>query len=102
MIKVAGKWVSPKEVEDVLMRHEGVKECAVIGRQDEAGLLKTYAFVTPHDEGALEGEASEALTSSLMAHLSERLDRYKLPKSIALRADFKRTHLGKIDRGALR
>ena len=101
MIKVAGKWVSPKELEDALMAHEGVKECAVIGREDSAGLLKAYAFVIPHALSDLEG-GGEQLKRSILSHLEGRLDRYKLPKELTLKADFKRTHLGKIDRGALR
>jgi len=101
MIKVAGKWVSPKEVEDALMAHEGVKECAVIGSEDEAGLLKAFAYVIPRDLDALTQDP-EGLKRSILGHLEARLDRYKLPKSLTLKGDFKRTHLGKIDRGALR
>ena len=103
MIKVAGKWVSPKEVEDQLMTHEAVAECAVIGRRDEAGLLKAYAFVIPRESDPHQDATQEAqLLERLRAHLSERLDRYKLPKLITLCASFERTHLGKIDRGALK
>ena len=107
MIKVAGKWVSPKEVEDQLMTHEAVVECAVVGRRDEAGLLKAYAFVIPREFDPLHDPPHDAtreaqLLERLRAHLSERLDRYKLPKLITLCATFERTHLGKIDRGALK
>lgn len=101
MIKVAGKWVSPKEVEDALMAHAGVKECAVIGSEDEAGLLKAFAYVIPRDLEALTSDP-EGLRRSIIKHLELTLDRYKLPKSLTLKEDFQRTHLGKIDRGALR
>lgn len=101
MIKVAGKWVSPKEVEDVLMAHDMVKECAVIGSEDASGLLKTYAFVIPKNMDIFDQDL-EALKHQIFAHLQLHLDRYKLPKDLTIQADFKRTHLGKIDRGALR
>src|SRR5208283_2075644 len=38
MLKVGGIWVSPIEIEDTLMSHPAVLECAVVGRNDEAGL----------------------------------------------------------------
>ena len=34
MLKVAGKWVAPAEVEDCLLGHAAVKECAVVGVTD--------------------------------------------------------------------
>ena len=45
LFKVGGKWVSPSEVERALTAHEGVWECAVIGADDDEGLIKPLAFV---------------------------------------------------------
>ena len=44
MLKVAGQYVSPFEVEAALMRHDAVLEAAVVGKLEE-GLTKTLAFV---------------------------------------------------------
>ena len=98
MIKVAGKWVSPKEVEDALMRIDSIHECAVIGKPDSQGLLKAYAYYSTSTQRPLSAEQEDALKHTLL----ENLDRYKLPKSITFVEQFKRTHLGKIDRGALK
>src|SRR3546814_19435076 len=45
MIKVSGQYVSPVEVENVLIQHEAVLEAAVIGVPDHEGLVKTQDFV---------------------------------------------------------
>jgi len=45
LFKVGGKWVSPAEVERALTAHEAVWECAVIGADDDEGLIKPLAFV---------------------------------------------------------
>jgi 4-hydroxybenzoate-CoA ligase/benzoate-CoA ligase len=45
MLKVAGLWVSPMEIENTLMSHPTVLECAVIGESDSSALIKPKAFV---------------------------------------------------------
>ena len=45
MLKAGGIWVSPIEIENVLIDHEAVQECAVIGRDDGHGLTKPFAYV---------------------------------------------------------
>ena len=45
MLKAGGIWVSPIEIESVLIDHEAVQECAVVGRDDGDGLSKPFAFV---------------------------------------------------------
>ena len=99
MIKVAGKFASPKEVEDCLMSYPIIEECAVVGRPDDTGLMKLFAFVTlkqtPHDDDV------EEVKRGISGYLQARLDSYKLPKRIEILSSFPKTHLGKINRGAL-
>ena len=45
MLKVGGIWVSPVEVENTVLAHEAVLECAVVGLTDTDGLIKPKAFV---------------------------------------------------------
>ena len=45
MIKAGGIWVSPAEVEGVLIEHPSVMEAAVVGARDADGLETTVAFV---------------------------------------------------------
>ncbi|MBE7447781.1 MAG: benzoate-CoA ligase family protein [Kofleriaceae bacterium] len=69
LFKVGGKWVSPAEVERALTAHEAVWEAAVIGADDEDGLIKPLAFVVVnvgHAPGApLEAELREFVKQTL-------------------------------------
>ena len=95
VLKVAGKWLAPQEVESCLMRHPAVAECAVVGVENQDGLTKPYAFVVPR-------AAADGLEQDLKHHCLEHLEAYKHPRRVVLLAAFPRTHLGKIDRGALK
>jgi benzoate-CoA ligase len=97
MVKVSGKWLAPKEVEGCLAQHPAVREVAVIAMPDEDGLSKPWAFVVVSDE-AEHVELEEALRH----FVGERLEPYKAPRRVVRLDDFPRTHLGKVDRGALR
>ena len=94
-LKVGGKWLLPAEVEDCLLAHEAVTEAAVVGVPDPTGLTRPVAFVVP-TAPALDLEAT------LQQHCLAHLDAYKHPRKVFVLDDFPRTHLGKVDRGALR
>ena len=49
MLKVGGIWVSPFEVESALVAHPAVLEAAVVGHEDDDGLVKPKAFVVLKD-----------------------------------------------------
>jgi len=95
MLKVSGKWLSPKEVENCLLGHPGVKEAAVIGATDDHGLTKPLAFVV-----LKTGKSSTE--AELQAFVKEHLAPHKYPRSVSFVKDFPRTHLGKVDRRKLR
>ncbi len=99
MLKVKGKWLSPREVENCLLQHPSVKECAVIGAPDRDGLTSPHAFVVP--DRPADG-SDEDLDRDLRAFVGERLPSYKCPRDLTLADELPRTHLGKVDRGALR
>jgi len=98
MLKVAGKWVAPAEVEDCLLGHGSVKECAVVGVSDAHGLVKPCAFVVLQETQA----GSPSLIAELQAFVKERLAPYKYPREVVFVETLPRTHLGKVDRGRLR
>jgi len=95
MLKVGGIWVSPVEVEGTLLEHPGVLECAVVGEEDEEGLVKPTAFVVLK-EGATAG------ADELQAFVKERLAPYKYPRRVLFRDALPRTATGKIRRFLLR
>ena len=82
-----------------MIAHERVNECAVVGRPDDSGLMKLFAFVTLSSKGG--DENVDELCANISSFLESKLDRYKLPKSILILDEFPKTHLGKINRGAL-
>lgn len=98
MLKVRGQFVSPLEIEDCLATHPAVRECAVIGIDDDAGLTIPKAFVVLR-EGF---DASAALTSELQEHTKTRLTRYKFPREVAFVPDLPRNDRGKVMRRELR
>lgn len=100
-LKVGGKWLLPAEVEDCLLTHEAVTEVAVIGVPDHAGLTRPVAFVVPAVAGG-PAAAADTLGAELQRYCLAQLDAYKHPRHVFVVADLPRTHLGKVDRGALR
>ncbi|WP_019939360.1 benzoate-CoA ligase family protein [Bordetella sp. FB-8] len=98
MIKVSGQYVSPVEVENVLIQHEAVLEAAVIGVADQDGLVKTKAFVVLRDGN----EAGSATCASLQAYVKTRLAPFKYPREIDFIEELPKTATGKIQRFRLR
>jgi acyl-coenzyme A synthetase/AMP-(fatty) acid ligase len=97
MLKVSGKWLSPRELEDCLLEHEAVREAAVVGITTADGLVKPGAFVVL----AQGFDVGDAMASALQAWAKGRLEPYKYPREVVFVDDLPRTHLGKVDRGAL-
>lgn len=98
MLKVSGMYVSPTEVENCLLEHDAVRECAVIGFQDEDGLTKTKAFIVV-DDGVTAGEA---LARELQEFVKSRLALYKYPRRVVFVEDLPKNDRGKIDRRSLK
>ena len=84
MIIRGGENIYPREIEDVLLEHAGVKEAAVIGRPDEVRGEEVHALVTPKPNARLD-------LDELAAYTAERIARYKLPRRFELREDLPKT-----------
>ncbi len=97
LLKVSGKWLSPREVEDCLLTCGGVKEVAVVGIQGEAGLTKPEAFVV-----LAPGTDPQDIGRTLQEHVKQELEPFKYPRRVHVLDELPRTHLGKVDRGALK
>jgi benzoate-CoA ligase len=98
MLKVGGIWVSPVEVENALLTHPEVQECAVVGREDRDGLVKPLAFVVLRTGVA----ASPVLATDLQSLAKERLAEYKRPRWVEFIPELPKTATGKIQRFRLR
>ncbi|HJZ76482.1 MAG TPA: benzoate-CoA ligase family protein [Vicinamibacterales bacterium] len=98
MLKVGGQWVSPAEVEGVLIGHDTVLECGVIGRHDHDGLMKTMAFVVVK-QGV---QPSPELAKELQQFVRAQLAAYKRPQWVEFIPELPKTATGKIQRYRLR
>ena len=96
MLRVGGEWVSPAEVEAVLIEHRDVLEAAVVGERDEQDILRPIAYVI----AARSGEPPDAV--ALTGWCKERLAGYKRPTRYEIVADLPKTATGKIQRFKLR
>ena len=98
MLKVGGLWVSPIEIENVLLSHAAVHECAVIGAHDPAGFLKPKAYVSL--------AAGYAFTEQLLPEMTKlcagELDAHKRPRWFEFVDALPRTATGKVQRFKLR
>jgi benzoate-CoA ligase family protein len=97
MIKVGGLWVSPIEVENTLMEHPAVAECAVVG-VDEEGFTRIRAHVVRRPDAPGEDE----LGPELQEWCKGRLQRYQYPHQVEFVDELPKTVTGKIQRFALR
>ena len=97
MIKVSGLWVSPIEIESVLLEHPAVAESAVVGISVD-GFTKIKAFVIAKP-GASPGDA---LVAELQEHCKTRLQRFQYPHMVEFVPDLPKTVTGKIQRYKLR
>ena len=98
MIISAGYNIAAMEVEDVLLSHEAVAECAVIGAPHEERGQIVKAFVVlraPH-------AADEAMVKALQDFVKATVAPYKYPRAVEFREALPRTETGKLQRFRLR
>ena len=93
MILSGGANVYPAEVEAAIDAHAAVRSSAVIGLPDEDLGQRVHAIVDA------TGEVGDG---DLLAHLAERLARYKVPRSFEYVSEPLRDDAGKVRRAALR
>src|SRR4030095_11433583 len=98
MLKVGGIFVAPGEIENCLLEHEAVLECAVVGHDEGDGLVKPKAFVV-----AREGhEPGERLAEAIKQFVKDRIALYKYPRWIEFVTSLPKNDRGKIDRKLLK
>lgn len=103
MLKVKGLWVSPIEVESILIEHPAVQEAAVIGYSDANQLVKPAAYIVLKPSMKKDDSQSEAaMAEELKQLVASRLAAHKCPQSIEFVNDLPKTATGKIQRYKLR
>ncbi|MFI8992828.1 o-succinylbenzoate--CoA ligase [Streptomyces sp. NPDC053542] len=89
MIISGGENVYPAEVENALLAHPGVAECAVIGVPDERWGEVPRAVVVAREGCALD-------PAEVLDALAGQLAKYKIPKSVVVADELPRTASGKL------
>jgi benzoate-CoA ligase family protein len=96
LFKVAGMWVSPADVEGVLLGHPDVTDAGVVGAPAPGGLVKAFAFVVAR------ADAGAGLVDELRRLAEGKLPPHQRPREIVLVDALPRTATGKLQRFALR
>jgi 2-aminobenzoate-CoA ligase len=98
MIVSAGYNISGPEVENILMEHPDVAECAVVGVPDEERGQVVKAFVVLK----VPADASETKVKEFQDFVKSRIAPYKYPRQVEFRTSLPRTPTGKLQRFALK
>jgi acyl-coenzyme A synthetase/AMP-(fatty) acid ligase len=98
MLKVGGIWVSPAEIEAVLIEHPAVLEAGVIGLADANGLTRPHAVIVPKQGWV----ASADLAATLTEFVRRRAGGHRTPATIAFADHLPKTATDKIQRFRLR
>ncbi|QHS63325.1 non-ribosomal peptide synthetase [Chitinophaga agri] len=91
-VKIRGYRIEPGEIEQVLLRHEGVKQAIVVMQQDAHGNKQLLAYIVP--ESRLD-------TQVLQSYLQSKLPAVMVPSQLITLERIPLTANGKLDRKAL-
>jgi acetyl-CoA synthetase len=92
----AGWTMSAVEIEDTLLKHPDVAECAAIGVPDETRGQVVKAFVVS------PRAASAAFVSEIQQFAQARLSRHEYPRQVEFVTELPKTPAGKVNRNVLR
>jgi 2-aminobenzoate-CoA ligase len=95
MIISSGYNIGAPEVENALLTHDAVAECAVIGASDEERGQVVKAFVVLKPGATVTDRA-------LQEHVKQTIAPYKYPRAIEFVSELPKTHTGKLQRFKLR
>jgi benzoate-CoA ligase len=98
MLKVGGVFVAPSEIENCLLQHQAVLECAVVGHDEGDGLVKPKAFIVAREPDA----TGEELAEQIKTFVKTKLALYKYPRWIEFVPSLPKNDRGKIDRKLLK
>jgi benzoate-CoA ligase family protein len=95
MIKAGGIWVSPAEVEGVLIEHPDVLEAAVVGTRNADELEEVAAFLVAR-------QGHEIDIDSVDKHCRSGMAAFKRPRRVVVVDELPKTATGKVKRFELR
>ncbi len=110
VFKSAGYRIGPGEIENCLVKHPAVANCAVVPKPDRerGALVKAYVVLTPEfiaarsDQSSAAAEFDRKLVAVLQEHVKGQLAPYEYPKEIEFIDQLPMTTTGKVQRRVLR
>ncbi len=98
VIKTGGEWVSSLELESMILRHDAVAECAVIGMADDKWGERPMALVVK------SGEVTEEAIRDMLKDDAEKgfISKYGVPDQVRFVDGLPRTSVGKLDKKNMR
>jgi long-chain acyl-CoA synthetase len=94
MINASGFKIYPRNIEEAILQHPAVLECAVVGLPDAYRGQTVKAFVALKPGATLDAE-------TLCRFLADKISRIEMPKQVEFRASLPKTAVGKISKKAL-
>ena len=98
MIVSSGYNISGAEIEEVLLEHSKIKECAVVGAPDSSRGQIAKAFIVLREPS----EANDQVSRDIQDFVKRAIAPYKYPRAIEFVDELPRTSTGKINRSVLR
>ena len=86
------------EIENCLLQHEAVLECAVVGDEGGDGLVKPKAFIVARDGR----QPNDALADEIKQFVKSKIALYKYPRWIEFVPSLPKNDRGKVDRKILK
>ena len=100
VIKTGGEWISSLALEDLISRHPGVKETAVVGVADPQWGERPFALVVVHDGDVVD---AKALKEHLKPFVEQGLiNKWAIPNEVAVVTEIPKTSVGKLDKKRIR
>ncbi|MCH2556482.1 MAG: fatty acid--CoA ligase [Alcanivorax sp.] len=98
VIKTGGEWVSSLDLEGLILQHDAVAECAVVGVPDEKWGERPVALVVK------SGEVDEDAIKTLLSGYADDgvISRYGVPDRVVFVDELPRTSVGKLDKKKMR
>ena len=98
VIKTGGEWISSLDLEGLILQHDGVAECAVVGVEDQKWGERPVALVVKG------GEVDEDAIKELVSQYADKgvISRYGIPDRVVFVDELPRTSVGKLDKKKMR
>lgn len=102
VFKSSGYRIGPSEIENCLLKHPAVSNCAVVPSPDteRGAVVKAFIVLTPSVARSFDSDA--ALVTALQDHVRGQLAPYEYPKKIEFIDQLPMTTTGKVQRRVLR